>query len=229
MRGVIITILVTCLAFSSSDSSCGLKAPIIIPEYELPTVGWFSSLPCRPRNKALESTCDPTIVREEAIQMICDENVGPYNLAQICDIFDYLQTNWGYVSDPYRAEFFATAEESLRHFRGDCDDFSITLATCIRAIGGLTRIVAAYDFEGGHAYAQVCLGATNLLEVEAYLRARYPENGPNFTYCIEYDQWNNRWLNLDSRHHSPGGPLAKSKHGYRFMLGHPEYCLDMDD
>lgn len=229
MRGVILTILATCLAFSSSDSSCGLKAPIIIPTYKLPAGNLLTGIQCRTRNRTLEATCDPTIVREQAVQMICDENLGPYNLAQVCDIFDYLQTNWGYVSDPYRAEFFATAEESLRHFRGDCDDFSIALATCIRAVGGLTRIVAAYDFEGGHAYAQVCLGSTNLLEIERYLQARYPENGSDFEYCVQVDKWGNRWLNLDSRHLSPGGPLAKSNHGYQFILGHPEYCLDLGD
>lgn len=230
MKGIttIILLVISYMLFAFSKDAYSVKAPMIISEYILPDYNWFESFYCRKRNRYLESTCDPHLIRRQAVEMVCDENTGQYNIGQICDIFDFFQTNWSYVSDPYRAEFFASAQQSLTHYRGDCDDFSIALATSIRAIGGLCRIVAAYHIEGGHAYVQVCLGATNLLEIDRYLEARYPENGPEFEYSVQTDEWGNRWLNLDSQHLSPGGAIAKAQYGYIFILGHPEYCLELD-
>lgn len=226
--GPIMIIIAACLAFTSSELGEPSTAPTIIPSYTLPTSSLLGGLYCKGRNRELESTCDASRVRDAAIQMICPENTGPFNIGQVCDIFDYLQTNWEYISDPYRAEFFADAQQSLTHYRGDCDDFAIALATCIRSVGGLCRIVAGYRLKGGHAYAQVCLGATNLLDIDRYLMDRYPENGSQFEYCVQVDKWGNRWLNLDNRHSSPGGPLVDAEEGYSFILGHPEYCLGLD-
>lgn len=230
MKRAIVFTVVSCLLLPLNADNCDLniESPTIIPEYHLPDIYWYESFFCKKRNRFLEELCDPAPVRNRTVQMICSENAGRFNIGQVCDVFDFLQANWVHLSDPYRSEFFADANTSLSHYRGDCDDFSIALATAIRSIGGLCRIVAAYHVEGGHAYAQLGIGSTSLLEIDRYLMARYPENDPGFEYCVQTDEWGNRWLNLDGRHLTPGGALFKSQSGYAFILGHPEYCLDLE-
>ncbi len=86
---------------------------------------------------------------------------GPYNISQICYIHDYLRRNWKYVNDPAGTEYIAFASESINNgLNGDCDDFAITMASIIAAIGGTTRVIFAWSPIEGHAYAEVYVAKT---------------------------------------------------------------------
>ncbi|MDX2303869.1 MAG: hypothetical protein NW226_13770 [Microscillaceae bacterium] len=68
---------------------------------------------------------------------------GPEGIKQICSIHLYLSNNWKYISDPtsVRDDYYSTASRSLAiGMAGDCDDYSVVMASSIQAIGGTARI-----------------------------------------------------------------------------------------
>lgn len=98
--------------------------------------------------------------------------------------------------------------------KGDCDDFSILLASLIESIGGTSRIIFAYGPDKGHAYNQVYLGKLEGNESDAYLMVEWLKstyNTKNITYLINFDN-GDVWLNMDYWKDSegkkhPGGPM----------------------
>jgi len=126
---------------------------------------------------------------------------GALSLEQVCNAFDAVKPpNWTYFHDPQRTRFgedVAYASESIRiGLRGDCDDFAVLVAGCIRAIGGACRIALTYAEHGtGHAFAEVYVGdARNTIAASQYIMRRY---SVVHVFC-QYDQktagW---WLSLD--------------------------------
>lgn len=98
--------------------------------------------------------------------------------------------------------------------KGDCDDFSILLASLIESIGGTPRIIFAYGPGKGHAYTQVYLGKLEGNESNAYLMIEWLKsiyNTKNIAYHINIDN-GDVWLNMDywkdpeGKKH-PGGPI----------------------
>lgn len=86
---------------------------------------------------------------------------GKDGIKQICDLHIYLSSNWKYVSDPtlLMRDYYARADRTIAaKLAGDCDDYSILMASCVEAIGGVTRIVGGTCAEGGHAWAEVLVG-----------------------------------------------------------------------
>ena len=66
--------------------------------------------------------------------------------------------NWTYISDWRGLEVFQYSNYTLvmghevgSSGKGDCDDFSILMASLVESIGGTPRIVLAYGPAGGHA------------------------------------------------------------------------------
>ena len=89
---------------------------------------------------------------------------GDRTIGQICSIYNYMVGNWSYKADTRGIEVFQYSNKSLENGegrysgQGDCDDFSILMASLIESIGGTSRIVLAYGPNGGHAYTEVYLG-----------------------------------------------------------------------
>ncbi len=119
------------------------------------------------------------VVRSFAVNAIARENAGPYNIGQICDIWEAIYNRWVYVNDPIGFFDFTPASHTVAHynFRGDCDDFAVLVAACIKAIGGTVRIRVEYDRSrrASHAYALVFLGRTykNAQTLLNYIYNRY--------------------------------------------------------
>ena len=60
-------------------------------------------------------------------------------MAMPSDIFPFfkeIKSKWQYVPDPKLEEYYAPATETYYHLSGDCDDYSIFMASCILAVGG---------------------------------------------------------------------------------------------
>jgi hypothetical protein len=53
-------------------------------------------------------------IRFNSVELAKDAK-GPYNIGQICCIYDFLTKNWMYVSDPKCEENYQNASESLKH------------------------------------------------------------------------------------------------------------------
>jgi len=146
---------------------------------------------------------DP-LTRNFALQCVNPVNSGPYNIGQICDIWDISMESWVYVNDPPGNAFEPTPASVTisAGLRGDCDDFAVLLAALITAIGGWTRFIVATKQNAAHAYAEVYAGKWGENQyITNYICARY--NISSVWYWEEDD--GSAWLNLDWQEHHPGG------------------------
>lgn len=121
---------------------------------------------------------------------------------RILSLFKYINTNFKYVSDAYRDEYFATARETINNgLGGDCDDHSILMASAIKAIGGNCRIVLTRT----HAYPELqCPDKESLVLLkESILHLFGDKQIKELSYHIRDGQY---WINLDYTAAYPGGP-----------------------
>ena len=139
---------------------------------------------------------------------------------QYFSIFKEIRTKWRYVFDPTENEFYSHASETIRllkaddKFKGDCDDYSILICSCIKAVGGRARLVRTRivtpEKTTGHVYPEVMIGNIKDLENINYLIHEVlfeAENKGNPIYfCKDTD--GTIWLNFDYSDFYPGGPYV---------------------
>jgi hypothetical protein len=121
-------------------------------------------------------------------------------------VFKEIHQKWDYVNDPKSKQYIAKATESLIHFSGDCDDHSILMVSCIRAIGGVSRLVHT----NGHIYPELFIGDKKDLETVNYLIREVlfkEEIKKSKGVYYHEDERGNIWLNLDYTAKYPGGPF----------------------
>ncbi len=124
-------------------------------------------------------------------------------LIQCFAVFKEINSRWNYVSDPKNSEYIARASESTRYLSGDCDDYSILMAACVRAIGGTPRLIHTT----GHMYPEILIGHKNKLENVNYLikKVLFPEESKGKQLHYHIDEHDQIWLNLDYTDQYPGG------------------------
>ena len=123
---------------------------------------------------------------------------------QICrqlSLIKYVKDNYKYVSDPSGFDYFAAPTESIALMAGDCDDYSILMASVIKSIGGNVRIIWAPR----HVYPELFCG--DKASFDRYLSAIYiffeKEIGNKQIY-YRLDKNGNYWLNIDYTDKYPG-------------------------
>lgn len=130
-------------------------------------------------------------------------------IIQCFAVFKEINSRWNYVSDPKGREYIANASESLLYFSGDCDDHSILMAACVKAIGGTPRLIHT----GGHIYPEILIGDKTDLEIINYLIKKVlfvkESKGKQIHYHI--DEHGQVWLNLDYTATYPGGPFMSEE------------------
>jgi len=120
-------------------------------------------------------------VREVAIK-IASKHPGSYNIEQLLDVFDYMR-NLNYIDDPY-PDHISLPKDTLAAGGGDCDDFAVTTASLVEAIGGRARVVTVMNNETGHAFCEVYMGEEgSVKQLESYFQQRYG----NISLCWELD------------------------------------------
>ncbi len=126
-------------------------------------------------------------------------------IIQCLSIFKEIKGKWEYVSDPISREYFAKASESIDHFSGDCDDYSILMAACIKAIGGTTRLIHT----NGHLYPELLIGTENdFMTINRLVKRKlFSDESNNKRLKYHIDQYDQVWLNLDYTANYPGGPF----------------------
>lgn len=159
---------------------------------------------------------DP-ITRNTAVK-IAARKEGPFHVEQVAEIWGAVREPWKYVNDPEGREYFATASETIDNgYVGDCDDFAITLASMITAVGGKARIVLMDGPKGGHAYAEACVQG-DPVKVAAALTKHYKARFRRYIVGTRPTEIAYRssedcpmWLNLDWNSNVPGGPYDPEK------------------
>jgi hypothetical protein len=124
---------------------------------------------------------------------------GKEGLKQICSLHKYLASSWKYISDPtmIRNDYYSPANRTIAlGLAGDCDDFSILNASCVEAIGGVTRIMGGFCTGGGHAWAEVKIGnKTEWDRAVKIIRQEYKDKNKKLKPNIDEDGI--YWLSLD--------------------------------
>ena len=132
-----------------------------------------------------------------------------FTIIQCFAVFKEINSRWNYVSDPRGSDYIATASESLEYLSGDCDDHSILMAACIRAIGGTPRLIHTK----GHIYPEIYIGKKSDLEAINYLikKVLFPNEAKDKTLHYHIDERGDIWLNLDYTAKFPGGPFMSEE------------------
>lgn len=121
---------------------------------------------------------------------------------RILSLFKHINSNFKYVTDAYRDEYFATGKETiLNGLGGDCDDHSILMVSAIKSIGGNCRIVLTRT----HAYPELHVPDKESLTMlkESILHLFGDKQIKELSYHIRNGQY---WVNLDYTAPYPGGP-----------------------
>lgn len=126
---------------------------------------------------------------------------GKDGIKQLCSLHKYLSSNWKYISDPtmIRNDYYSPANRTIAlGLAGDCDDFSILNASCVEAIGGISRIMGGFCSGGGHAWGEVLIGYQSDWDYAVKL-IRKEYNDPNKKLTPNLDEDGLYWLSLDWR------------------------------
>jgi hypothetical protein len=130
-------------------------------------------------------------------------------IIQCFAVFKEINSRWNYVSDPKNKDYIATASESLAYLSGDCDDHSILMAACVRAIGGTPRLIHT----DGHIYPEILIGTKKDFEAVNYLikQVLFVNESKDKVVNYHIDERGQIWLNLDYTAHYPGGPFLSEE------------------
>lgn len=124
-------------------------------------------------------------------------------------VFKVVNEQWTYVRDPAGEEYFATATESIELMAGDCDDHTVLMVSCIKAIGGRARMVHVK----GHIFPEVNVGSLADFDRKvAYLvTTLFGEQYEDVQLRGHIDDAGEVWLNFDYTSSYPGGPFISEE------------------
>lgn len=125
---------------------------------------------------------------------------GKQGLEQLCILHYYLANHWKYISDPTMIvrDYNSPANRTIAlGLAGDCDDFAILNASCVEAIGGISRIMIGTCSGGGHAWAEVLIGKSeeDWTRATQVIRDYYKDSSKKLEPHI--DERGYYWLSLD--------------------------------
>lgn len=160
--------------------------------------------------KALQAKVQPTdsVVRNWSVKhslQSFDEYYPKYgSQVRLLSLFKHINSHFKYVSDSERDEYFATAKETIQNgLGGDCDDHTILMVTCMKAIGAHCRMILT----DGHLYPELLCGDEKQFEMmqQAVIHLFGNEAIDNMYYHEQNGQY---WINLDYTARYPGGPYV---------------------
>jgi hypothetical protein len=179
-------------------------------EIDLVVTPTFFEGPLTKTTKSLQSKVNykDSLVRNFAVTNSL-ESFDQYHLkygsiVRILSLFKHINSNFKYVPDSERDEYFATPRETiLNGLGGDCDDHAILMVSAMKAIGGHCRMVLT----DGHLYPELYCGDQKLFEKmqQAIIHLFGNEAIDNMYYHEQNGQY---WINLDYTARYPGGPYV---------------------
>ena len=163
--------------------------------------------------KGLKSKINPkdSIVRnfsvKHSIQYFDDYHSKYGPTVRYLSLFKFINNNFKYVDDPNRDEYFASPRETIQDgLGGDCDDHTILMISCMKAIGAKCRMVLTIN----HVYPELYCGDKKSFTLfqEAITHLFSTEN---FTGLYYREENGGYWINLDYTARHPGGPYVDNK------------------
>jgi hypothetical protein len=133
-----------------SDSSCYCKEPITFQKK------WrcFFNL-TMVEDDIFSSKFNTSAVRNIAVKAAVQYPAPNAPATKIFGIYNEISNRIFYVSDPRKDEYIAAPLETWELRGGDCDDFSVLLASLYEAVGLDASIVEVYRPDRGHVFVIV--------------------------------------------------------------------------
>jgi hypothetical protein len=133
-----------------SQNSCFCKEPVSFRKH------WrcFYNITLE-EDKIFSSKFDAMSVRNFAVKSVVKYPLPNAPASKIFGIYNEVINRIKYVSDPKKNEYVATPTETLEIRGGDCDDFSILLASMYEAVGLDASIVKVYNPDRAHVFVLV--------------------------------------------------------------------------
>lgn len=133
-------------------------------------------------------------------------------------ICEEINSHWCYVDDPKDNEYFSIASETIQQymderktsgsacFTGDCDDHTIVMCACIKAIGGTSMMVRTES----QIYPMLYIGDNSVVKKIRYLLHEIYDTDDIHFYEVNPDEY---WINLDfySVHHRYPGKAVREQ------------------
>lgn len=100
------------------------------------------------------------LVLKEVRELTISLNTSDSQIEQIIKMKEHVRKSWHYIYDPATDnDTWRSAESTISlkfqgKYPGDCDDYSILLASFARQIGLKSRVAAGFDGTDGHAFAE---------------------------------------------------------------------------
>lgn len=122
---------------------------------------------------------------------------------QCIAVWKAINDEWIYIKDPTDREYIAKATVSLKRLSGDCDDYSILMAACLKSIGASVRLVRTAN----HIYPELGFESKADLDNVIYLirNKLFKKDAKNKTIHYHTDSNGKLWLNMDYTAPYPGG------------------------
>jgi hypothetical protein len=122
-------------------------------------------------------------------------------------LFKHINSNFKYVPDTHRDEYYATPRETIGNgMGGDCDDHSILMASALMSIGAKCRLVIIE----GHMYPELYAG--NKQDFDIFQQAIIQLFKKEKVREIHYHEHNgDYWINLDYSARHPGGAYLNDR------------------
>ncbi|MCX2739071.1 transglutaminase [Pontibacter anaerobius] len=164
------------------------------------------------QNQRVKSAMQPThpnvraFAVENSTRYFHDEYYRKFGkLTRYFSLFKHIRQSWRYVNDPLGMDYYSPPTESMQLLAGDCDDYSILMASAIMSIGGEARVVISPN----HMYTEVKLGHVDDLEKVSYaVRTLFPDEVAGGKIHF-HETGEDLWMNFDYTAEHPGGPFLE--------------------
>ena len=164
------------------------------------------------QNQRVKTAMQPTHPRvrafavESSTRYFHDEYYRKFGkLTRYFSLFKHVRQNWRYVNDPLGMDYYSPPTESMQLLAGDCDDYSILMASSVMAIGGEARIVITQS----HMYTEVKVGHVDDLDKVSYaVRTLFPDEVADGKIYF-HETGEDLWINFDYTAEHPGGPFLE--------------------
>jgi transglutaminase-like putative cysteine protease len=147
------------------------------------------------------SVVDPLSVRPHAVRTVMPfANGQPWNWHQAAAIFDYVESNVGYVPDPRGHDYVAPPLETLECGGGDCDCHAVLVASLCEAVGMTTRLVRCRSEIDGHELCQIDFGQADTWVMTEDLSTYHANQGIDTSaeYWFDEDEHGSKWVFADT-------------------------------
>jgi len=196
-----------------------------------------------PRAETITNYVEPTDsnVRNQALEIVTGNPSGINADAdswKIWSIFYWVSQNIQYVSDPIGQEYFQFAHETLQTKAGDCDDFSILLASMYESVGldsalafidtdnelGIDHVTClVYWADGAQSFLsdeQLILREMELKSPTEQVNVRYWEASSTHSLLGKYDE--GIWITAD-------GTMTEVRGLVGYVMHEPYVAIEIID